>query len=251
MNEEFARIREIEGEEEISRKVYRRLEEQERLEYLKHLNNNMADLYRANLEPKYDENEFINKLIDNIYTILKMFDTMNVYPGFFFRKIYEMNDKYYERISERNIIRDSASGDYTVKIVDGMRGDYKFFKETNLTLWASREIKEGLKEGYSKPDKYPKTNISDAFTEIVNLFKKYGIQYQFKTKEECQKAFSEISINYSNISYSFLTSMFFDDDIQFLCRLLYEYIAFFVSIGVNPKKYLDDYIEQMSKEKHK
>ena len=68
MNEEFAKIRELNGEVN-HRRGYRRLEETERLEYLRHLNNNMADLYRANLEPKYDENEFIIKLIDNIYVL--------------------------------------------------------------------------------------------------------------------------------------------------------------------------------------
>ena len=41
------------------------------------------------------------------------------------------------------------------------------------------------------------------------------------------------------------------DDIEYLSRLLFEYMSFFVSMGIYPKDYLDAYIEEQEKTKHR
>ncbi len=244
MNEELSKIREITGYAKHSNK-YGRIPESEMLEYLRSLNQNMSKLYYENKSEKYNEIEFVNILIENIYTILYIFSEMNVFPGYFFRKVFEMNAKYLDRR------RDYDNREDTVGMKYGIRGDYRFFNETHLSAWISEEIRNGLKKGYYHEQAYPKTNISDAFLEILALFQKYDLPYRINSIEECQKAFDDITVNYINISDSLLNSNFDFVDIECLCRMLYEYIAFFVSIGVNPKKYLDEYIEKQRKEKQR
>ena len=251
MNEEVLKIRKTLGYENKSRD-YHRIEGKEIVDYIYELNKNMASLCRTNYKEEYDEEQFINIIIKNIYTILKMFSDMNVFPGYFFRKVFEMNDKYYERK------RDYDAGNNSVRQNAGIRGDYKFFNETNLSAWVSKEIEKGLNNGYHHVEAYPKSNISDAFTEILMLFQKYNFPYKITTSEEYRKSIEDISINYSNISTSFLNSDYVEEDIEFMCRLLFDYISLFVSLGVNPKRYLDEYIEKQANieneednEKHK
>lgn len=244
MNEELLKIREV-TEYSNNTNKYSRIKEKEMLEYLRNLNQNMTKLYYKNAEKKYDEKEFIDCIIENIYNILNIFSEMNVFPGYFFRKVFEMNSKYLER----KIDYDSRENSIGVKY--GIRGDYRFFNETHLSAWISGEIRTGLNNGYYREQAYPKTNISDAFLEILALFQKFDLPYKISNKDDCQKLFNDISVNYSNISGALLNSDSDYEDIEYLCRLLYEYISFFVAIGVNPKKYLDEYIENQRKEKHK
>ena len=244
MNEELSKIRETIGYNENLR-TYQRIPERELLDYLHNMNSNMTKLDNMSRNADYDENEFIQVLIENIYSILKMFSDMNVYPGYFFRKVFEMNAKYYERK------KDYDNKENSIRVKSGMRGDYHFFNKTNLSAWVAGEIRKGLNNGYHHVQAYPKTNISDAFLEILALFQKYDIPYKINSKEECRKAFSDIGINYSNISGLLLNSNTDYEDIEYMCRLLFEYISLFVAIGVNPKKYLDAYIEEQRKEKSK
>lgn len=244
MNEELSKIRDVIGYNEELKK-YQRIPERELLDYLYHMNSNMTQLDNMTRSLNYNKEDFIRILTENVYLILKMFSDMNVFPGYFFRKIFEMNAKYYERK------KDYDSKDDTIRVKSGMRGDYRFFNETNLSAWVAGEIRNGLNNGYHHVQAYPKTNISDAFLEILALFQKYDIPYKINNKEECRKAFSDIGINYSNISGLLLNSNTDYEDIEYLCRLLFEFISLFVAIGVNPKKYLDAYIEEQIKEKHK
>ena len=230
-------------EKEQLERDYGRLSEDELSDYIYKLNSNMTTLKNRAYNGEFDEKEFINLIIENIYNVLKIFSEMNIFPGYFFRKVFEMNDKYYERK------RDKETGNF--KDQNGLKGDYRFFYETNLSSWVDLEIKKGLDKGYHHVQMYPKSNISDAFTEILGLFQKYNFSYRITTKEECKKAFDDISINYSNIMSGLTNSDYVYKDIEYLCRILYDYVSFFVAIGVNPKKYLDEYIEKQQKEKSK
>ena len=244
MNEEVFKIRELDGISSDKTKNYTRIPDKTMLKYIETMNVNMSYLYYYSYknDVEYDINEFVDKIIANIYIILNIFNEMNVYPGYFFRKIFEMNEKYFAR--KRESKKDENKDNW-------LRGDYKFFNETGLSAWVATEMKKGLVDGYYQEKKYPNTNISDAFLEVLALFQQYDIPYKVTTKEEYRRAFGDISINYSNIGNELLNSSFDFVDVECLCRLLFEYISFFVAIGVNPKKYLDKYIEEKGKKKTK
>ena len=237
MNEELLRIRELsENDEKVN--GYRRIPDRDMLTFLHNLNINMTELYHENVNRNYDEKFFVARIMDNVYTILLMFDKMNVFPGFFFRKVFEMNNKYIEMNSDY----DEKTNTFRVK--SNILDNHRLFKETYLPAWIANEIRRGLENGYYRPEAYSSTNISDAFVEILTLFQKYNIPYKITTKERCQKVFNDLSINYVNISDELLNSNYDFVDVECLCRMLYEYISFFVSIGYNPKDYLDALIEQ-------
>ena len=65
------------------------------------------------------------------------------------------------------------------------------------------------------------------------------------------KIFDDISFNHTILSNSLLNSDSIDEDVMYMCRLLYEYVSFFVAIGLNPKKLLDEYIAKEAPEKNK
>ena len=243
MNEEIVRIRKLRGYNEIMGAKPEKIKDSSMLSWLKKLNENMTKLYHINLSQEYDEYVFVEKIIDNIYSILCMFNEMHVYPGYFFRKVFEMNSKYIERKIE------FESQDELVRDDNRIKGDYVFFRDTNLAAWLKSEIRKGFENGYYRIQAYPQTNISDAFLEILGLFQKYNIPYKITTKEKCQKVFSGIYTNYSNNISTLTNSDLEFIDIGCLCRILYDYVSFFVSIGINPKKYLDEYIEKMEKER--
>ena len=245
MNEELAKIRELNGQPEVITGKPERIDDKRMTDLLYHLNENMNFLYSVNNSQEYNEQEFVEKIIDNMYTILSMLNEMNVYPGFFFRKVFEMNSKYIERKIEYENI------DGYIRDKNKIRGNYTFFNDTHLSAWVSGEIRTGLNNGYYRVQAYPKTNISDAFLEILALFQKYDIPYKISTKEHCNKVFSDIYMNYSNNINALSNSSLIQEDIEYLCRILYDYISFFVSIGINPKKYLDKYIETKGSVKKK
>ena len=244
MNEELEKIRELSGDSFNETKAYSRIPDKDMLEYLQTMNVNIAFLYYHSFKNEGDDfvDKYIEKITENIYIILNIFNEMNIYPGYFFRKIFEMNQKYYER--KRDLKKEEDNN-------KSLRGDYKLFNETGLSAWIAREIRKGLKEGYYLKNSYPNTNISDAFLEILALFQQYDIPYKITTKEEYRKAFDDITVNYTNIDNEILNSNFDFVDVECLCRLLFEYISFFVAIGINPKSYLDKYIEENGKKKSK
>ena len=46
----------------------------------------------------------------------------------------------------------------------------------------------------------------------------------------------------------FLNSVDLSDDIECLCKLLLEYLKFFAAVGINPKEYLDNEINEKASE---
>ncbi len=236
MNEELLKVRDINGYDGEPNKV-RRLDEDSLILYQHDLNFNIATLFFLANANNYDEKEFVHRFIENIYIILSMFNEMNVFPGFFFRKAFEMNAKYYERRKEYD------SQPANVHSRTGIRGDYSFYRDTSLGAWLEREMARGIKEGYFHVQAYPKTNISDAFLEILGLFQKNDFPYKVTTKEQCAKIFDDVEHNHSNLSTALLNSDTDDEDVEYLSRLLYEYLSFFVSIGVNPQKYFEEYLK--------
>ena len=244
MNEELLIIRDINGYDgDINR--CRRLDEESSLLYHYKLNYNMAQLFFLNQKTDYDEKKFVHIFIENIYYILSMFNEMNVFPGYFFRKAFEMNAKYYERR------KDFADMPNDIRTKNGIRGDYKFYRDTHLSVWIGKEIEKGIENGYYHVQAYPKTNLSDAFLEILALFQKYDFTYKVATKEDCKKVFSDINYNYMTLSDELLNSDTLEEDIEYMSRMLFDHISFFVAIGVNPKKFLDDYLENEAENTHK
>ena len=88
MNEEVFKIRELDGISSDKTKNYTRIPDKTMLEYIEAMNVNMSYLYYYSYknDGEYDINEFVDKIIANIYIILNIFNEMNVYPGYFFRK---------------------------------------------------------------------------------------------------------------------------------------------------------------------
>jgi hypothetical protein len=90
---------------------------------------------------------------------------------------------------------------------------------------------------------------------MVSFFQSYGISYigtqsdEESIKKQCNKVFSEISFNHISTANNLLNSDFLFEDIEYLARLLFEYISFLTAIGINPKERLDAYIENKAKER--
>ena len=200
------------------------------------LNINMSYLYNASRNSSASIDMYIEKIVKNIYLILDMFNDMGIYPDYFYDIIFKMNIEY------RNLVCDGK-----------IRGNYGLYEMVNFSAKISRLIKEGLENKKYQFDEKKSKDISERFLEMISFFQKYNMKYNNNSIESCKEAFKDIYYNVINIINNTLTnSDYLFVDIECMARLLFEYLSFFATIGVDPKKYLDNYIEKQSKlGKHK
>ena len=235
MNAEISRIRKIRNYNEAINREPTRIKENRLLEMIYQLNSNISDLYSACNGEHIDIEDFANSFIANIYIILNMFNEMGVYPDYFYDEIVKMNIEYKKVIQNNN----------------GIRGNYRLFSEINLSARVSESIKAGLEKGYYRVQAYQKKDLNDAFLEMIGFFQAFKMPYNFHTEEQCKKVFNDIHFNHLNIVEELINSDFLFEDIECLSRLLFEYLTFFVSMGIHPKQYFDSYIDKLTSGKHK
>ncbi len=196
------------------------------------LNMNMANLYNKRYHEDIDIIEFINDFIKNMYIVISTFNDMGLYPDYFYNEIVKMNIDY-QKMANANTTR----------------GEYEIYRRSNLRLETIEKIKEGLKEKIYTKESNLSIDVSDAYEGLSIFFKVFSIPHGIMNKEYIIKAFDDIYLNITAIMNSLSVSDDLFDDVLCLSRLLFEYISFFVLIGVNPKEYLDEYIDNL--ENHK
>ena len=230
MNAELSKIRKNKGLEENVNGNITKINPDNLLERIVNLNTNMSSLYSINHNPNAKIEDYIEKIINNIYLILDMFNDMGIYPDYFYDVIVKINIEY------RNLVSDGK-----------IRGNYSLYHVAGFPFKISKMIETGLSNRKYQINLTENKDISECFVEMVSFFQKYNLPYNVKTLEMCQQMFGDIYYNINNIINNTLNnSDYISDDIECLSRLLFEYISFFVAIGVNPKPYLDEYIEKQS-----
>ena len=233
MNAEISKIRKLRNLSDEFIYEPERIDKEIMTKKIYKLNSNMSELYFDQYRGNVKINDFINKFIENMYIVLDLFNEIGVYPDYFYQAIVDMNVKY------KKIVNDNS-----------VRGKYQVFRNTNLSVEAIETIKEGLKdqEKYASSSDY---NISDAYYDMIIFFKEFNIPYGINTDEHIISSFNDINYNITSIMNQLSNSDDLFDDVECLARLLFDYISFFVAIGINPKQDLDDYIENIEKTKHR
>jgi hypothetical protein len=235
MNEEILKIRKLRGLSEKFDKKPSKLPDMLMSDKIYVLNNNMGELYLKVLHNDVNIDDFIEKLIANLYIVLDIFNEMRIYPDYFYDAVVKMNKDYRSYVDNSN----------------SLRGNYELFNNINLSSKITKTIREGLEKGKYLIDSYPKKDLNDMFTEMISFLETYKIPFDINDKTQCKKAFSDIEYNHINIMDSLSNSDYDFVDIECLSRLLFEYISFFASVGINPKEFLDEYIEEQEKVKRK
>ena len=235
MNAELMKIRKNRNLDEVISDEPVKIDPDALLDKVYGLNINMTYLYNINNSPLADINMYIEKITNNIYLILDMFNDMNIYPDYFYNIIVKINMEYYNLISSGEI-----------------HDNYDLYEMVNFSAKISRMIKEGLNNKNYLISSNNTKDIGECFLEMIRFFQKYHMSYNNNSIEACKSAFKDIYYNTNNIINNTLNnSDFIFVDIECLARLLFEYISFFVVIGVNPKEYLDERINQEMVSKHK
>lgn len=235
MNAEIARIRKsMNYKEEINREPTR-LNEDRIIKIVYDLNANIADMYHNQNSDNIDIEEYANKFMDNIFIILNAFNEMGIYPDYFYDEVVKMNIDY-KKIVQNN---------------QAIRGNYRLLKEIDLSAGVTRGIKNGLEKGYQHIQAYQRKDINDSFLEMIGFFQAFNMPYGINTIEQCKKAFNDIQFNHMNIIETLLNSDYLFVDIECLARLLFEYLTFYVALGIHPKKYVDARIEPQEEIKTK
>ena len=235
MNAEITRIRKNRNLEEKMGNKPERLPELFMNDMLFSLNTNMGKLYNEVYSNNIKIDDFIDGFIANIYIVLNIFNEMGIYPDYFYDVIVKMNTEYRKNIDSSNTLR----------------GNYELFKNVDLSTKLTRAIKTGLDNKYYNLEAYPKKDINDAFIEMIGFFEAFNISYNICDEQQCKKVFNEIEYNHTNIIEELANSDYDFVDIECLSRLLFEYLSFFVSLGIHPKEYLDNYIDNAQKGKQR
>ncbi len=221
MNDEIAKMRERDNESLDFSYKPGRLSDDEMQEALYNIHTNYRLLYELNNRGDVDINEFASKTAENIKILLEMFNTMGVYPSLFFDLFVKMKLDY----------RKNHAIDGNQTITSNYFLIYKFNYE--------REVEENFKRRIYSIQLPAKKSITDAYNDVLTVFKAYGIPYGIKTNEQCSKVFEEVRRDYSAIANELENSVDIYKEIECMTRILYEYISFFVAMGIDPKEYLD------------
>lgn len=231
MNEEMMKIRENENLSIDVEKEIKRIDKDIMKEYLFNLNTNMSNVYTLQNSNKITIDDYINCFIKNIYIVLDMFSKMDVYPNYFYNVIFKINSKYHEMAK--------------------IYGNSKLVNEADSSPEIPRMIRDGLSKGYNSYHASEIGDINDSFLEMVSFHQAYNLSYNNNTIEQCKKSFTVHANNIANIMNDFYVSDYDFEDIEYMAKLLFEYISFFVEIGVNPKELLNEYIDSIKEEKTK
>ena len=135
MNAEISRIRKNRGDSEIINHKPERLEERHMLEMVYQINSNFSDLY--NLQYNNDDIDidvFVDKITQNTYIVLNMFEEMGIYPDYFYDEIVKMNIDY-KKVLERN-------GDNS----NTLRVNNRLYKESSLSAKVAKTVRIGLEK---------------------------------------------------------------------------------------------------------
>ena len=231
MNDEIAKLREMNNENPVFDHKPTRIPEKEMLEILRTLNFNFSHLYELNYHEDNDIEQFTDKITDNFAIVLNMFKEMGVYPGYFFDMLIQMRIDFEKKHKKEEY--------------DTLRKNFQMYYEMNY----GRAVEDGIKKCYYRIQAYSKKNISDAYNDMTQLFDLYTIPHDINTKENCGKTYKEIEYNHVAIMNDLLNSDDIYEDVESMTKLMYEYLSFFVSMGIDPKEML--YKKLFEKETHK
>lgn len=229
MNNEISRMRKNRDESEAFSQKPERLDEKYMLDMVYQLNSNFSDIHSMNISGKIDTDEVAKKVTENIYIVLNMFDKMGVYPDYFYDEIFKTNVEY-KNMSDKSVC--------------SLRENFQLYKNYHISARVSKAMKNGLEKGYYHIQAYPKKDINDSFLEMVTFFEAFNIPYNINTPEQCKNTFNEINYNHVGIVTDLINSDYIFEDVEYLSRLLFEYMSFLVSLGIHPKEYLDNLIDE-------
>ena len=225
MNAEMSKMRLAKNYGERIERTPTRIKENRLEEVIKTLNSSLSD--KSNV----DVNSYVGSLISNFYVILELFNEMGVYPDYFYDEYIKMRVEY-KKILQNDDDRVSYRNENSIGVY--------------LSARLSEAINNGLKNKYYRVQAYKKKDVNENFLELLAFFQAFNMSYNIDDKEKCDKMFKSIQYKQSYILEKLLNSDYLSDDIEHLSALLFEYMKFFVTMGIYPKQYLDDFIDSKS-----
>lgn len=179
------------------------------------LNENMYTFYTPYGRDKmnFQLEDYAEKVIQNIYTILKLFARLNIYPEGFFEIIKERKEN---QINNRED-----------NIVD-------FYKKID------REF------SYLKSKKTPSMleDIGVTYDKLVQFYQKNNLEYNNPDKIKDARYMDNLCFKSSFITENIMVTDSFDEDVENLMNLMFIYMSFLVDVGINPKERLNEIIEE-------
>lgn len=232
MNKELSKIRKTRNyKEEINRSPIK-IRDDRLNEIMFELNTNMSEVSRMIIDDNVDIDSITTKIIANIYIVLSAFNEMGIYPDYFYDELYRIKVDF-----RKELLSDSK-----------YQGDYREVEKLKISKNAelSRITENGVNNNRGNIQAYEKKDINKNYQDMIAYFNAFNIPHGTCTKEECVKAFEKSHFNHCNIIQHLLSSDVLSDDVESFVRLLFEYVSFFVAVGIPPKDLLDEYIEKVA-----
>lgn len=228
MDSEISKIRSLRGLDEEFSDEPRRIDDDEVEPMAKSLNYSLKGAYEVLIQETFDIEKFANKIVENIYIILDKFNEMGVYPDYFYNEIVKMEIGY-ESLKKNN--KDEFD-----------KKDKRDFNRVYISV--IKELKNVLGNKTYSPNGNSEKNISDAYVDMTKFLNTFNKSCGIQTIEQCKKALSYIQRKQDGLTTEFFNSYDLSGDIECLAKLLFEYIKVLAAIGINPKKLLDECIEE-------
>ena len=222
MNAEIVKMRKMNNDSEIFDHKPERIPEKEFSALIKEIEINFSFLEVSAHHGNIDIDFFANIYATNMAIILGMFNRMGIYPDYFYDAIIKL------KISNK----DKIVGEIET---NKLYNNYQLYKTSSF----SKVVKDALDNQLYRVQTYPRRNLIDAVRGMTRVFNTFNIPYNLNTLDEYKWAYNQISCNCSNITLALLNSDDIYEDVEYMAKLLFECISFFVAMGINPNEYLD------------
>jgi len=218
MDAEIFKLKENNGMVMNARPKYMDLEK--RKEIVHRLGVNFSDIFGRPDRNDYDSDAIIKDVANSLCDLIEAFANINVYPDYFWRVIMQMN------VVLKKVVADKKKNELTIRERDIMESH-------------DRYLYDKIRTGISLKDRAHPIDINDNYVELLSFYSVFGLPCNKKELLHSKSFLQGFGLKCIEYNYDLLNTDDLVDDVKCMMDMLFEYMSFFVSVGVNPKEYVD------------
>ena len=181
------------------------------------LNENIYAFYSYYGKDKmeYTLDDYVERVIQCIYLVLKTFARLRIYPDGFFDVIKK----------------------HKAEKICGEKGEVSL-------------LYHDIRNEFARLRRHIKNNMDDigkVYEDMVMFYRENGLKYNDASIIDDSHYMDNFCFKNCFITEDMIVSVSLDEDIVDLANLLFNYMSFLVEVGVNPKERLSEIIEEKKK----
>ena len=181
-------------------------------------NTNMVKLMDLNNNPNATINDYLKNIVKAIYLVLQTFNDMGIYPDYFYDIYFKINEEF------RNLASQGI-----------LNGRIDLYDTPGYEAKISYMMERGITTGNYKFNPTRVKDIGEYYNEMVDYCRRFYLPNEVMTIDMCREMSTSIWHECNKCINALGIKPYISDDVEYLSRLLFEYMKFFAAIGIKPK----------------